>query len=132
MRTPRLGGEAGLVGKLIVLWLVVAALVVVVVIDAATIVFTHFRTADIARDAAGVGATAIADGSGRRAAKRAVIAEIAARDDDALPEDIQIDDEGVVTVTVLDRAETILVGRFGLLDDLATVTSTDSSGTPNG
>jgi hypothetical protein len=34
---------------------------------------------------------------------------------------------GRVSVTVSDRAGTLLVGRFGLLEDLATVTVTESS-----
>lgn len=132
MRTPRMREETGLVGKLIVLWLVVAAVVALAAVDAVTIVVTRFRTADIARDAAAVGAATIAEGGGRRAAKRAVLAEIAGRDEDALPEEIRIADDGVVTVTVFDRAGTVLVGRFGLLEDLAQVRSTATGRPPTG
>lgn len=132
MNAPRVSGQAGLVGKLVLLWLLVAVLVVLAAIDAASIVFTRFRTSDLARDAAVVGARAIAEGGGRRAAKRAVIAEIADRDDDARPESITVGDDGMVTVTVLNHAGTILVGRFGLLEDLAEVTATDSSRAPGG
>lgn len=132
MSARRLGDQAGLVGKLVLVWLLVAALVVLAAIDAITIVVTRIRTADIARDAAVVGATAIAEGGGRRAAKRAVLSEIADRDDDALPEDITIGDDGTVTVTVIDHAGTILVGRFGLLESLAEVSATDSSRAPGG
>ena len=132
MNGPGIGDETGLVGKLLVLWLLVAALVVVAAVDAASIVFTRIRIADVAQDAAVTGATTLAEGGGRRAAKRAVLATIADRDDDALPEEITIADDGVVTVTVLDHANTILVGRFGLFEELAAVTATDSSGQPNG
>ncbi|HZD18419.1 MAG TPA: hypothetical protein VE669_09790 [Actinomycetota bacterium] len=131
MNRPRSDGQAGLIGKLLVIWLLVAALVVVAAIDTATIVFTRIRMADIARDAAAVGATTLADGGGRRAVKRSVLGEIADRDEDAVPEDIRIGDDGVVSVTVFDRAGTILVGRFGLLESLAEVTASDSSG-PSG
>lgn len=132
MSRPRLGDQTGLVGKLLVIWLLVAALVVVAAIDAATIVFTRIRMADIAQDAAAAGAATIAEGGSRKAAKRAVLGEIADRDEDALPEDIRIAEDGMVRVTVVDRAGTILVGRFGLLADLAEVTATDSSGPPSG
>lgn len=132
MSRSRLGGEGGLVGKLLVLWLLVAGLLVLAAVDSATIVFTRIRIADIARDAAAVGATTIAEGGGRRAAKRAVLAEIATRDEDALPEKITIADDGVVTVTVIDRARTLLVGRFGLLGGFAEARATGSSGPPGG
>lgn len=132
MRVRSFGDETGLVGKLIALWLVTAAIVVLLAVDAATIVLSRVRTADLARDAAAVGATTLAEGGGRRATKRAVLAAIADRDEDALPGDIRIGNDGTVTVTVLDRAETVLVGRFGLFESLAQVTVTASSGPPGG
>ena len=132
MNGPGIGDETGLVGKLLVLWLLVAALVVVAAVDAASILFARIRIADVAQDAAVTGATTIAEGGGRRAAKRAVLGTIADRDDDAVPEEITISEHGVVTVTVLDHAGTILVGRFGLFEELGAVKATDSSGPPNG
>lgn len=132
MSPARFGEESGLVGKLLVLWLLVAALLVLAAVDTATIVFTRIRTADIARDAAAVGATTIAEGGGRRAAKRAVLAEIATRDDDAMAEEITVADDGSVTVTVIDRARTLLVGRFGLFGGFAEARGTGSSGPPGG
>jgi len=132
VRIRSIGDERGLVGKLIALWLVVAILVVVLVADAASIVLGRIRMTDLARDAAAAGATTLAEGGGRRAAKRAVLATIAGRDEDALPENIRIGDDGAVTVSVIDRAGTILIGRFGLLESFAEITVTGSSGAPDG
>ncbi len=119
--------ETGLVGKLIALWLLTAVLVVLLVVDAASIVLSRVRMADVARDASAAGAATLAEGGGRRAARRAVLATITDRDEDALAEAIRIAEDGTVTVTVFDRAGTVLVGRFGLFESLAEVTVTDSS-----
>ncbi|MGH2635388.1 MAG: hypothetical protein ACRDHU_04500 [Actinomycetota bacterium] len=119
--------ECGLVGKVILLWLVLVVLVILAVIDAGSIVLTRVRTADVARDAAAAGAEAFADTGERQEALRAARATLADRDEDASLEDLQVTRRGKVTVVVTDRAATLLVGRFGLLEDLRAVTATEAT-----
>jgi hypothetical protein len=119
--------ERGLVGKLLLLWVLVAALVVVAAVDAGSIFLARIRTADIAQDAAFAGAEAYADTGERREALRAALAAVTDRDDDARIEEFDVTRRGRVTVLVTDRAATILVGRFGLLEDLGTIEVTETT-----
>jgi hypothetical protein len=119
--------ERGLIGKLVVLWLVVLALVVVAAIDAGSIVLARMRTSDVARDAASASAQVHSGTGDRRQARLVALATVADADEDARVEEFAVTRRGRVSVTVSDRAGTLLVGRFGLLEDLATVTVTESS-----
>lgn len=119
--------ERGLVGKLIVLWLLVLALVVVAAIDVGSIVLARLRTSDVARDAAFASAQVYSGTGDRRQARLVALATVADGDEDARVEEFTVTGRGRVSVVVSDRAGTLLVGRFGLLEDLATVTITESS-----
>lgn len=119
--------ERGLVGKVIVLWLVLVVLVILAAIDAGSIVLARVRTTDVARDAAAAGAEAFGDTGERQEALRAALATVADRDEDARVQDIQVTRRGKVTVVLADRAATLVVGRFGLLEDLRIVTATEVS-----
>jgi hypothetical protein len=63
----------------------------------------------------------------RRQARLVALATVADADENARVEEFAVTRRGRVSVTVSDRAGTLLVGRFGLLEDLATVTVTESS-----
>jgi hypothetical protein len=119
--------ERGLVGKLIVLWLVLVVVIVLGALDAGSIVLTRIRTTDLARDAAGAGAETYRATGERQAALRATLASVTDRDRSARIERFEVNRRGRVTVVVSTRAGTILVGRFGLLDDLRTVTVTETT-----
>lgn len=119
--------ERGLVGKLLVLWLVFLVLFVVAVFDAGSIVLARLRIADIAQDAAFASAQRFDETGERGQAVRAALASIASSDEDAMLKDLEISRRGEVTVVVTDRATTLLTGRIGFLDDLATVTATDTT-----
>lgn len=119
--------ERGLVGKVIVLWLVLVVLVILAAVDAGSIVLARVRTTDVARDAAAAGAAAFDETGEPEAARQATLAAVIDRDEDARVEDVRITKRGKVTVVVSDEATTILVGRFGLLEDLKTVTATEAT-----
>lgn len=120
--------ERGLVGKLLILWLLVVVLVGIAVIDAASIVLARVHTIDLARNAASSGADAFDETGRRRQAVRAARTELAAADEDARMDDLRVSEDGEVTAVVTDRAATLLVGRIGFLDHLSSVTATVTSG----
>lgn len=123
----RLGAdERGLVGKILLLWLVVLGLVVVGIVDGGSILFARLRTDDLARDAASAAAERLAETGKRREAVRSALATIARKDEDAWLVELEVSAEGDVSVVVSDRAGTLLVGRFGILEDLATATASDT------
>ena len=128
-RPPAFGDERGLVGKLLVLWLLLVALLALVAVDGGSILMLRVRTGDLAGDAASAAADAFADTRDQRAAKLAALGTIEESDDPARLRRIDVR-RGEVTVEVSARADTIVVGRVPFLDDLATVTVTRTSPPP--
>lgn len=119
--------ERGLVGKLLVLWLVFLVLIVVALYDVGSIAFARLRVADIAQDAAFASAQRFDETGERRQAVRTALATIASSDEDAMLREIEISRRGEVTVVVTDRATTLLAGRIGFLDHLVIATGSDTS-----
>jgi hypothetical protein len=119
----RLADERGLIGKILVLWLLVAALVVVLVIDLGTVVLARLHVSDLARDAATVGADTYGETGRRRPSVQATRTALAEADADAHLDAFDIDEEGTVSVTVSDPVGTLLAGRIGLFE---TVSASDS------
>lgn len=128
-RRPAFGDERGLVGKLLVLWLLLVALLALVAVDGGSILMLRVRTGDLAGDAAGAAAEAFEESRNERAAKLAALGTIADSDDPARLRRIEVR-RGEVTVEVSARADTIVVGRVPFLDDFATVTVTRTSPPP--
>jgi hypothetical protein len=120
-RGPTLGDESGLVGKLLVIWLLAFALLFLALWDAGSIGIAYLRTANLAQDAARAGAGRFEETGERRRAERAVIDAVAGGD--ARIEELAVSRNGEVRVVVTDRAATLVAGRLGLLDDLTVVTS---------
>ncbi|MCI0633679.1 MAG: hypothetical protein L0206_07170 [Actinobacteria bacterium] len=118
--------EHGLVGKIVVLWLVVLAIAAVLAIDAGAIVLSRMRTADLARDAALAAAETFEDSGDEQAAKLAALAVIEGSDDRTRLKRIQIRRDEV-TVVLSSRAGTIVVGRIPWFDQLTKVSVTESS-----
>jgi hypothetical protein len=118
--------EHGLVGKIVVLWLVVLAIAAVLAIDAGAIVLSRMRTADLARDAALAAAATFEDSGDEQAAKLAALAVIEGSDDRTRLKRIQIRRDEV-TVLLSSKAGTIVVGRIPWFDQLAKVSVTGSS-----
>lgn len=123
----RLADERGLIGKLLVLWLLVAVLVVLLVVDVGAIVLARLHVSGLARDAATVGADTYGETGRRRPSLRATRAALADADPDAHLDEFEVTPSGTVTVVVSDRAGTLLAGRFGILEGLANVTASDTA-----
>ena len=119
-------GERGLVGKIVVVWLVVLAIAAVLAIDAGSIVLSRMRAGDLARDAALAAAETYEDSGDEQAAKLAALAVIEGSDDRARLKRIQIRRDEV-TVVLASKAGTIVVGRIPWFDQLAKISVTESS-----
>lgn len=123
------GDERGLVGKILVLWLVLAALLAVLAYDGIRIAVTKFRVADAAQSAAFQSATTLKSTRGDRdAAYRAAQDAVAEADDGLRLAEFVIDpgsDE--IRVTVAKKAPTILVERIGFLSPLTRARTTETS-----
>lgn len=121
--------ERGLVGKILVLWLVLAALLAVLAYDGIRIAVTKFRVADAAQSAAFQSATTLKSTRGDRdAAYRAAQDAVAEADDGLRLAEFVIDpgsDE--IRVTVATKAPTILVERIGFLSPLTRARTTETS-----
>ncbi len=121
--------ERGLVGKILVLWLVLAALLAVLAYDGIRIAVTKFRVADAAQSAAFQSATTLKSTRGDRdAAYRAAQDAVAEADDGLRLAEFVIDpgsDE--IRVTVAKKAPTILVERIGFLSPLTRARTTETS-----
>ena len=127
----RLALETGLVGKLIVVWLLVAALLVVLAIDAGSILLARYRTADLAQDVSFAAAEAFAETGDVDAARVVALGEIRRAGAGARIKRIDVNGHEV-TVVIVDRAGTLLLGRFPFTDDLAKVTVTDTAAPSGG
>lgn len=113
--------ERGLVGKILILWVLVLALIVVLAIDGGGILLTKIHTRDLARTAADAGAAVVAEGRSRERALRAALRALGEADEDARLERFEVSTQGSVTAEVSDTAGTILIGLFGVFEDLTVV-----------
>lgn len=110
-------GQEGMVGKTAVIWLALAALIVVAGLDVVAIGRSTFRLSEIASEAASTGvANYQREGRSETKACEAVAASV-----DALDPTLKLGrnacrvdgESGQVTVTLKVVADTILAGRFG-------------------
>jgi uncharacterized membrane protein len=126
--------ESGMVGKVIVIWLLMVALLGVVALDGASIMLTKFRLDDAAGLAASAAATAFRNGSTVAASCDA--ARQAALDDDAgisFPSNTvkwcKVDTQtGEFTITLHKQANTILAGRLSFTKNYARVVQKETAG----
>jgi hypothetical protein len=125
----RFRDERGLVGKILIVWLLVAAVIVVGAIDASSILLTRSRAADLARDASMSAAEALRQGGDEEQAKLAALDTVADADEPVRLKRIGVGRREVMVVLVV-RADTIVVGRIPFLDDLERVTVSGSSSVP--
>ena len=126
---PTFRDEHGLVGKLLLGWLLLVVLLGIAVVDAGSILMLRVRTGDLAGEAATIAAAEFAETRDERATKLAALGTIADSDDRARLERIDVR-RGEVTVEVSTRADTFVVGRVPFLDDFAKVTVTRTSAPP--
>jgi len=121
--------EAGLVGKILLLWLLLLAVVVVAVIDAGSILLTRSRAADLADDASVSAAEAFGQTGDEQQAKLAALDTIADADEAVRLKRIDVGRREVTVVLVV-RADTLVVGRIPFVDDLEKLTVSGSTAAP--
>jgi len=128
-------GQSGMVGKALVVWLLIMAVLAVGIIDAVSIARTTLHVSEVAAVAASDGAAAYQSG-GRSVVRacEAVAATIAAHDQslklgrNGCTVDLA---NGRVTVTIKTVATTILVGRLGPTERYALVVVHEANGGAN-
>ncbi|MGZ8601086.1 MAG: hypothetical protein ACXWXN_01050 [Actinomycetota bacterium] len=132
---PERTGEAGMVGKAAVLWLLILAVLGVGVLDAVSIGRTTLHLSEVATEAAGDGAAAFrTEGRSVTKACEAVAISIEAQDQ-ALKlgkTGCAVDETtGRVAVTLRATADTLVAGRFGPTAEYTAVVVTEANG-PSG
>jgi Flp pilus assembly protein TadG len=121
--------DGGLIGKILLVWLLLLAVLVVGAIDAGSILLARSRTADLAKDASVSAAEALRQNGDEEQAKLAALDTIADADE---PVRLKSIDVGLreVTVVLVVHADTLVVGRIPFLDDLGRVTVSGSTTAP--
>jgi uncharacterized membrane protein len=131
MRRVRGHDQGGMVGKIIVIWLLVLALLVVVALDAGSIVITKFRLSDVAADAASDAANSWHTDHNTATACGIAAATVQTEDPHAkIPSGgCKVNTStGEVTLTLKKQANTILAGRLGFTEDLTRVSQKETNG----
>lgn len=121
-----LGDQTGLIGKLIALWLVLVALVVVLAVDAGSVLLARVRTADLAQEVAFEGARILERTGDPEAARDAALARIERAGSDARLKRFDVDGSEV-TVVLAQRPGTIVLGRIPFTRGLIRVVATDTA-----
>ena len=125
------GGQAGLVGKMIVIWLVVVGVLGITAIDTVSILFTKFRVSDMASNAASEAANVWKTTKNQVQACDAAETSVEESDPDAripLNGCIVNQQTGEVTITVRKTATTLVAGKLSFTKRFARPTATETNG----
>ena len=126
--------ETGLVGKMIVVWLLILALLAVAAIDAASIAFTTYKLADVGAAAASEGALVYKKARDVRDTCERV-AQVVAREEAtarlARGGCTVERPTGLVTVKLRRKANTLVAHRIPLTEKFAVVVVTETAGPPS-
>jgi Flp pilus assembly protein TadG len=125
----RLSDERGLVGKLLVLALVLVAVLAIMAVDGGSILLARSRAETVADDASASAAQAYRETGDEEAAKLAALDTIANADEPVRLKRIDVG-RRAVTVVVTTRADTMVVRRIPVIDDLARLTVSGSASVP--
>ena len=121
--------DRGLVGKILLVWLLLLAVLVVGAIDGGSILLARSRAADLAKDASVSAAEALRQNGDEEQAKLAALDTIADADEPVRLKSIDVGRREVTVVLVV-HADTLVVGRIPFLDDLGRVTVSGSAAAP--
>ena len=121
--------DRGLVGKILLVWLLLLAVLVVGAIDAGSILRARSRAADLAKDASVSAAEALRQNGDEEQAKLAALDTIADADEPVRLKSIDVGRREVTVVLVV-HPDTLVVGRIPFLDDLGRVTVSGSTAAP--
>ena len=121
--------DRGLVGKILLVWLLLLVVLVVGALDAGSILLARSRAADLAKDASVSAAAAFVQSGDQEQAKLAALDTIADADEPVRLKSIDVGRREVTVVLVV-HADTLVVGRIPFLDDLGRVTVSGSTSAP--
>lgn len=128
----RVRDEHGMVGKLIVVWLLMMVLIGVAAIDTASVLFARFRLSDAATVAASTGSAALTQGQSSADVCAAAAARVEEKSPDArMPRRswCKVDATAAeVTITLRIQAGTLLAGRLPFTEDLTFVSARETVG----
>lgn len=126
--------ETGLIGKMIVVWLLILGLLAVAAIDAASIAFTTYKLADVGAAAASEGARVYRKARDVRDTCERV-AQIVSREEStarlARGGCTVERPTGLVTVKLRKKANTLVAHRIPLTEKFAIVVVTETAGPPS-
>jgi len=126
--------ETGLIGKMIVVWLLILALLAVAAIDAASIAFTTYKLSDVAAAAASEGALVYKNARDVRDTCERV-AQVVSREEAAARlarGGCSVErPTGLVTVRIKKKANTLAAHRIPLTEEFAIVVVTETAGPPS-
>ena len=125
--------EAGLVGKMIVVWLFILTLLAVAAIDTASIAFTTYKLSDVGTAAASEGALVYKRTRDVRDTCERV-AQVVSREAEARLARGGCSVErptGLVTVKIRKRANTLVAHRIPWTEEFAIVVVTETAGPPS-
>jgi hypothetical protein len=123
--------ETGLVGKMIVVWLLVLAVLALGAIDVASIAFTTYQLSDAGTRAASAGAEVYERGENIRDACERAAAVIAREQPSARLTRGGCSIErptGILTLRIRERANTIVAHRIPWTEEFAVVVVTEAAG----
>jgi Flp pilus assembly protein TadG len=122
--------QSGMVGKIIVVWLLFVAVLGIFAIDTASVLFTKFRLSDAAATAASTAVSTYQNERDVTAACGAAELSVRQADPDAtMPKGwCKVDTtSGDVTITLRKTATSIIAGRFSFTRDLTKVVQRESA-----
>ena len=125
----RLSDDRGLVGKIVVLSLAILAILALAAVDGGSILLARSRAENVADDASASAAQAYQQTGDEEAAKLAALDAIANADEPVRLKRIDVG-RRTVTVVVTTRADTLVVGRVPMIDDLARLTVVGTAAVP--
>jgi hypothetical protein len=122
--------QSGLVGKIIVVWLVFVAVLGIFAVDAASVLFTKFRLSDAAATAASTAVSTYQNERDVTAACGAAQLSVQQADPDATMAKgwCKVDtSSGDVTITLRKTATSVIAGRFSFTRDLTKVVQRETA-----
>lgn len=128
MSTTRYSDQSGFVGRFIVGWLLIVAVLGIGAVDGASIAFTTLRLSDVAVAAASEAASRYRAPEDAGPACEAAARAVQIQDPEMTLLRCRVDDLGVATVTLRKKASTLVVGRIDMLKKYGRVTRTEAVG----
>jgi hypothetical protein len=125
--------QHGLIGKALIIWLLILAIIALGIMDTVSIATTRFHIADVGAQAAQDGANAYRDAGGTQGAEKkaceAARSALAVADSTIKMTSCLVNQEtNELTITVRKTAKTIAAARIGFLERYTIVEDTETAG----